>query len=765
MTTAFSNLQPPTSTIASVRPLRIGYVIWSLGLGGAEQVVIRLATECARRGHQVSVLTLNRPGLFAEGLQKAGIPVISVGKRGPFDLGVIGRLAKEFRTRKLDVVHTHLWGANFWGRLAARRARIPVVVATEHNVDTWKRFHHFLLDRLLLSSTTHLIAVSHQVRQFYEARGVGLGRWRVIYNGIDTDQAPARGRGRAYRALGIGADEPVVGLVGRLVPAKAPAVFLEAVAIASRTVPALRALIVGDGPLRPEVETQVRRLGLTQRVQMPGIRQDVPELLAGMDVLAFSSEREGLSMAMLEAMATGVPVVATRVGGTPELITSGITGLLVSSGSAHELAEGILDVLQHPARAEALRRAARARVKAQFTLRAMVDQHEALYAAAAPPSAVAARRVCYVIDHLDIGGAQRQLVELVKRMPRQTWEPIVIALSTSRRTLGDELAQAGVTVHYIPQGGVLDARCLKRLTRLLRLYRPAIVHTFLFTADTYGRIAARLAGVGPVICAIRNTVDDMPRHHRLVNRWLAGWTSYVTVNADAERRSFVAWGGIPDAKIRTIYNGIDVPTDVPSHNGAYRREWNIPERAPVVAMIARLAPQKDHRTFLEAAQRVARAVPDAQFLLVGDGPRRAQVEQWVAELGLADRARLLGERRDVRQLLNSVDVCVLATHFEGCSNTLMEAMAAARPVVATNVGGNPELVVDGVTGFLVPPKDPDALGAAIQRLLTDKASATAMGIRGRARMAEQFSMDAAWTKTAALYTELLNQGARSRHVG
>jgi len=745
--------------------MRIGYVIWSLGLGGAEQVVIRLVTECARRGHQVSVLTLNRPGLFAEGLQKAGIPVVSVGKRGPFDLGVIGRLAKEFRTRKLDVVHTHLWGANFWGRLAARRARIPVVVATEHNVDTWKRFHHFLLDRLLLSSTTHLIAVSHQVRQFYEARGVGLGRWRVIYNGIDTDQAPARGRGRAYRALGIGADEPVVGLVGRLVSAKAPAVFLEAVAIVSRTVPALRALIVGDGPLRPEVETQVRRLGLTQRVQMPGIRQDVPELLAGMDVLAFSSEREGLSMAMLEAMAAGVPVVATRVGGTPELITSGITGLLVSSGSAHELAEGILDVLQHPARAEALRRAARARVEAQFTLRAMVDQHEALYAAAAPPSAVAARRICYVIDHLDIGGAQRQLVELVKRMPRQTWEPIVISLSTSRRTLGDELAQVGVTVHYIPQGGALDLRCLKRLARLLRLYHPAIVHTFLFTADTYGRMAARLAGVPRAICAIRNTVEDMPWHHRLVNRWLAGWTSYVTVNADAERRSFVAHGGIPDAKIRTIHNGIEVSTEAPSLNGTYRREWGIPDQAPIVAMIARLAPQKDHRTFLEAAQRVARAVPDAQFLLVGDGPRRAQVEQWVAELGLAGRTRMLGARRDVRQLLGSVDICVLATHFEGCSNTLMEAMAAARPVVATNVGGNPELVVDGVTGFLVPPKDPDALGAAIQRLLTDKASATAMGVRGRARMAEQFSMDAVWAKTAALYAELLNQGARLRHVG
>ncbi len=142
----------------AVRPLRIGYVNWSLGLGGAEQVIIRLALGCKRRGHDVAVFTLNDVGPFAKPLLDAGIPVISMAKRSRYDTSVASRLAAEFRQRKLDVVHTHLWGGNFWGRIAARMAGVPVVVVTEHNVDVWKRPHFFVLDRLLQPLATALVA-------------------------------------------------------------------------------------------------------------------------------------------------------------------------------------------------------------------------------------------------------------------------------------------------------------------------------------------------------------------------------------------------------------------------------------------------------------------------------------------------------------------------------------------------------------------------------------------------------------------------------
>ena len=359
--------------------IRVAYAIWSLGLGGAEQVVIRLAAGLDRRRFEPLICCLDEPGPFATQAEKAGIEVVSLGKRGPLDGGAAHRLARLLSSRGVQTVHTHLWGANFWGRLAGLWARIPVVVTTEHNVDSWKRVHHFMIDRALALATTRLVAVSQEVREFYEGHGVGRGRWQVIYNGVEIRAAPSRHRGPAWRDLGLGAEEPVVALIGRLVPAKAPEVFLQALARATLRVPALRGLVVGDGPLRSELEGEARRLGLERRVVFAGLRTDVSELLAGLDAVLFSSVREGLSMAMLEAMAAGVPVIATEVGGTPELITDGRTGLLVPPGQPDALAEALIGLLGDRARAAAIREAAHRRVEELFTVARMVAAHEQLY--------------------------------------------------------------------------------------------------------------------------------------------------------------------------------------------------------------------------------------------------------------------------------------------------------------------------------------------------------------------------------------------------
>jgi glycosyltransferase involved in cell wall biosynthesis len=359
--------------------IRVAQVIWSLGLGGAEQVVMRLAARLDRRRFEPFICCLDRPGPFAGQAEAAGVEVVALGKRGPLDARAAWRLARLLRSRRVDVVHTHLWGASLWGRLAAVGARVPVIVTTEHNVDSWKRRHHLALDRVLAPATTHLVAVSQQVRAFYEARGVGRGRWCVVYNGVDTSETPRRGRGEAFRELGLGTDEPVVGLVGRLVPAKAPEVFLEALAQAAARVPGLRGLVVGDGPLRSDLEAGARRLGLEGRVVFAGVRQDVPALLSGLDALLFSSLREGLSMAMLEAMAAGVPVVATDVGGTPELIEAGVSGLLVPPGRPEILADALVRLLEDTAGGDAIRRAARRRVEERFSLERMTASYEALY--------------------------------------------------------------------------------------------------------------------------------------------------------------------------------------------------------------------------------------------------------------------------------------------------------------------------------------------------------------------------------------------------
>jgi glycosyltransferase involved in cell wall biosynthesis len=370
--------------------------------------------------------------------------------------------------------------------------------------------------------------------------------------------------------------------------------------------------------------------------------------------------------------------------------------------------------------------------------------------------------VVHVIDDLGLGGAQRQLVELIKALPKDRYAVHVIALSTTKVAYESILRRAGISLTLIPHAGTWSWRTLMALVRQRRGLRPDIVQTWLFTADLYGRLAAFIVRVPRVVCAIRNAIEDMPWHYRLVNWLLSGGTACITVNADAIRPGLIRRGGIPARKIRVIPNGLNLGGFPPvARNGIYHQEWGIPPEAKIVAMVARFAPQKDHWTFLQAAARVSQHIPDAYFVLVGEGALRATVQRWVEELGLTKRVRVVGARSDVWQLLHHLEVFVLATHHEGSPNVVMEAMAAERPVVATNVDGAAELVVSGETGWLVPRKDVEAMAEAIERLLKHPDQAKTMGARGRARIEQHFSIEQTVRKTMALYEELTGHNESS----
>jgi glycosyltransferase involved in cell wall biosynthesis len=358
--------------------VRVAYVIWSLGLGGAEQLVLRLAAGLDRRRFEPLICCLNEPGPFAAQAGAAGVEVAAFHKRGAVDLRLVPALRRFLRERSVDVVHTHLWGANLWGRLAARSLGLPAV-ATEHNTDTWKRAHHFAIDRALAGGTRALVAVSHAVREFYESRGVGRGRWEVIHNGVALPPGDPSARERARRALGLPTAVPAVGFVGRLVPAKGPLAFLEVLRDVARERTDLRGVMVGDGPLRAEVAARADALGLAGRVLLAGLRDDVAPLLPAFDALLFCSEREGLSLAMLEAMAAGVPVVATAVPGTTELIEHGRSGLLFEPGHLPGAAAEIVALLASPEKAARLGAQARAYVSERFSHERMLSAHQALY--------------------------------------------------------------------------------------------------------------------------------------------------------------------------------------------------------------------------------------------------------------------------------------------------------------------------------------------------------------------------------------------------
>jgi glycosyltransferase involved in cell wall biosynthesis len=326
---------------------------------------------------------------LSHGVQPAVIPeIVGEFSLGPRELRALVRLYRVMRQERPHVVHTHTAKAGFIGRLAARLARVPVVVHTFHGHvlhGYYSPLKTHLLRRMehgLARLTDGVIAVSEQVKRDLVTYGVAAAEHiRVIPLGLELDpfleSDPCRGGFR--RELQLNGVERLVGIVGRIFPIKNHRLFLEAAALVARENPAARFVVVGDGILRPEVERHAQESGIADRVIFTGWRRDLPGIYADLDVLAVTSNNEGTPVSAIEAMAAGCPVVATNVGGLPDLIREGETGYLVPPGDAPAAATALLRVLRQPEIARRMGETARKSVRERFSSQRLITDMERLY--------------------------------------------------------------------------------------------------------------------------------------------------------------------------------------------------------------------------------------------------------------------------------------------------------------------------------------------------------------------------------------------------
>ena len=349
--------------------MRILYLIWALDLGGAEQIVLHLARGLDRTQFTPLIACLTRKGRFAGVAEQAGIPVRCLDKHPRMDLGLIPRLVRLVRDQRIDLIHAHLFTANLWGRLAGWRARVPVVV-TEHSVDTWKPWGYRALDRLLKPLTTQWIFVSPEVRAFYE-QGLGpLTNASVIRNGVAIPSAPVSHAAKEFLTLAT---------VGRLAPEKEQRRFIELIAALRRDGLPVRGLIIGDGPQRPVLERLIAAQGLHNLLTITGLVTDMAAFWPRIDLFVLTSSREGLPLTLLEAMAHGIPVLSTQVGGVGECVQDTVEGDLVEFGDWDGLLVRARRLIEDPVLRHQRGAAGRARVEREFNVTRMVRAHEAVY--------------------------------------------------------------------------------------------------------------------------------------------------------------------------------------------------------------------------------------------------------------------------------------------------------------------------------------------------------------------------------------------------
>jgi sugar transferase (PEP-CTERM/EpsH1 system associated) len=366
-----SRSQPP-------EPLRVMHVLFRLQAGGTEYGVIKLVNGANRSRIANSILSTT-PADDVKKLLRPDVRLHECRRRAGNDPSLVLQLYRIFRRERPHIVHTHAWGTLCEGVLAARLARIPIVVHGEHGTLQLKSYQA-RVQRLVWQRVDRVLSVSSRLAERMSAHtGFPLDRITVIRNGVDLTRFHPVGRAAARLTLGLPVEGLIIGTAGRLVPVKDQASLLDAFARLKAEGIGFTGVIAGEGPLRAELEARARANGLSDCVRFLGHRPDVERVFAALDVFVLSSRSEGLSNTILEAMASRLPIVATRVGGADELVDDGATGLLVAPESPDALSVALGRLVGDAALREAMGAAGRRRALGRFTLDRMVRTYEHLY--------------------------------------------------------------------------------------------------------------------------------------------------------------------------------------------------------------------------------------------------------------------------------------------------------------------------------------------------------------------------------------------------
>jgi glycosyltransferase involved in cell wall biosynthesis len=730
-------------------------VVNNLEPGGAEWHAMHLAAGLGSRGHDVTLLALGHVRADVRALHDAGVRVSALGAVGPrARLAALPALTRA--ARRADLVHCSNWDPSLYGRLAALLARRPMVV-TDHTVDRrinvsrrgsprarWIAVHHRLLGPL----TAATVYPARAQERLLAAEGVPRDRLVHIGNGIPVESIrTAAASGLRRSDLGIPGDAKVVVHVANFRSEKNQGQTLATVAALRRHGDDVRAVFVGGGPCEEAIRRQAAELGADWAVFL-GERSEVPALLALADLLALPSRAEAMPLVVLEAMALGVPVVAYDVGDVGPVLEESGGGLSVAPLDGDAFTAACRRVLDDPRLAAQLAQRGRA-ASAGFDAERMVRRYEQVFGAALAPRGAGLRVLHVGPDAAGRGGIPAVISDLLASPLADRHRLEFIA--TYGSAYGDDCSNVRrlttfavglvrvlfwslgrgtrvVHIHAAIRGSWYRKAVCAVMVRALR--RPLIMHVH----SGAGAIGAFCGRLGPIRLA-------------LLARAFRGADRVIAVSR-ASASEIERWLGVSDVLV--VPNAARIPRTLPP-----TRRFRSEDRVQVLYLGGFANPAKGGRVLAQALPGLVAAAPQVSVTLAGLGapPTLDELDGRVEWRGWV-------EALDVSAALTAADILVLPSLSEGMPVALLEALGHGKAVVATAVGGIPEVVTDGVDAVLVPPDDPDELARAVADLAADPARRERLGRAARQR-AERLSRDETYDRLEQVYLELAGR-ARGR---
>jgi glycosyltransferase involved in cell wall biosynthesis len=373
------------------------------------------------------------------------------------------------------------------------------------------------------------------------------------------------------------------------------------------------------------------------------------------------------------------------------------------------------------------------------------------------------KNILLIIDGLEYGGGERVFLQLAAGL-RDRYQVFVASMSGG--IFEYELKQLGIKFYPVNMSRRLSLKPIRQIKEIIRNNKIDLLHSQGPRADFFARIAGRIAGVPHILCTVAMPVEGFDvgllqkKIYRFIDQLTERYVERFIVVSDSLRQMLMERRGISAHQVVRVYNGIELSEyrpngkEVRSQKSEVRREFGLSTDAPVIGAIGRMVWQKGFEYLIECVPEIVKTYPDAKILIVGDGPLRERLEALSEELRVRDNLIFTGFRSDIQDILSAIDILVVPSLLEGFPMVTLEAMAMAKPIVATNIDGITEQITDGVNGILVPPKDPSALAKAIIKVINDKELARSMGLAARKKVKQEFSVEKMVAETEKVYQSL-----------
>jgi len=714
------------------------------------------------------------PGRFDRLLNNNGITTYHIKlnrlcKKNPFPyLKTVYSIYKLIKKEKISLVHTSGAFPTQYCLPAARIAKIPCISHIHSTV-----YSKVEIRKSFVPHADCIIAVSEAVKKMLIKCGCSGSKTKTIYCGIIEDDKMNRffcGKEDLHRKYNIPDHYKIIGQISQLIPRKGLEYFIQMAKKVRNIYPNVKFMIVGDAPDGYEdydnkIKLMVKEFGLEKDVIFTGFQREVDKFISALDISVLSSSIEGLPFIVVESLFFEKPVVATNVGGIPEVVINNQTGLLVPPKDADSLASAVMYLLNNPQRAKKLGENGRELVLSKFTIDEHTKQLKDLYNSLLNTKT---RRILFYEPSSGFGGSANSLTNLVNNLNRQKFYPIV-----GIRNYGSQIEKIEDTrviklQNYSESQKMLSFDFLFYFFRyilpevikiyfVIKTHHVDIVHINTNIISGVGAIiASKIAGVH-CVCHIRQT-RKLIRREKILARWV---DKIIVLNKDVYH---LYKKDISESKLRIVYDGIEV--DIRRVNefagSRVREEFNL-DSHPLAGVIGRIVEGKGQKEFILAAKEVLKTKADVKFIIVGDAKGDdskyyKEVKELVKKENLDNHIIFTGWRDDINDIVSALDIFVFASTFpEGFGLTVIEAMALKKPVVATDIPGPRDIVVDGKTGFLVPPGDIKAMTEKIIYLLDNPDVAKKMGECGRKRVEQYFDIKKAVEKIEKIYGEVLSR--------